>query len=230
MTDIDFHSQLDKSTYSTAGQKLVGTDIMIENPDKDGNGEICMKGRNRFVGYHNNRAETLKTIDSLGYLHSGDIGKLDAAGNLFITGRLKELIITAGGENVSPILIEDDIKNQLPFVANAMVVGDDKKYLVVLLTLKLVPKADGSFSDQITEESKVILKTLGSNSGTVEEARKDPAIKAAFDKAIQVVNSKTVSRASKVQKWALLDTDFSVVGEELTPSMKLKRNVTAKKY
>ena len=126
MTDIDFHSQLDKSTYSTAGQKLVGTDIMIENPDKDGNGEICMKGRNRFVGYHNNRAETLKTIDSLGYLHSGDIGKLDAAGNLFITGRLKELIITAGGENVSPILIEDDIKNQLPFVANAMVVGDDK--------------------------------------------------------------------------------------------------------
>lgn len=75
-----------------------------------------------------------------------------------------------------------------------------------------------------------MLKALGSKSTTVEEARKDSVIKAAFDKAIEVVNSKTISRASKVQKWALLDTDFSVVGEELTPSMKLKRNVTTKKY
>lgn len=203
---------------------------MIDSPDKDGNGEICMRGRNRFVGYHNNRAETLKTIDHMGYLHSGDIGKLDAAGNLFITGRLKELIITAGGENVSPILIEDDIKAKLPFVSNAMVIGDNRKYLVVLLTLKLVPKADGSFTNQITDEAKVILKSLGSSSSTVEEARKDPVVKSAFDKAIDAVNSKTISRASKVQKWALLNTDFSVVGEELTPSMKLKRNVTTKKY
>jgi long-chain-fatty-acid--CoA ligase ACSBG len=85
-----------------------------------------MKGRNRFVGYHNNEVETRKTIDSKGFLHSGDIGKIDTHGNLFITGRLKELIITAGGENVSPILIEDDIKVKLPFIANAMVVGEAK--------------------------------------------------------------------------------------------------------
>ena len=126
LTNLDLHTKLDNDLYNTAGQQLAGTDMMIDQPDKDGNGEICMKGRNRFVGYHNNEAETRKTIDSKGYLHSGDIGKIDAAGNLFITGRLKELIITAGGENVSPILIEDDIKVKLPFIANAMVIGEAK--------------------------------------------------------------------------------------------------------
>lgn len=189
-----------------------------------------MKGRNRFVGYHNNEVETRKTIDSKGFLHSGDIGKIDTHGNLFITGRLKELIITAGGENVSPILIEDDIKVKLPFIANAMVVGEAKKYLVVLLTLKLTPKPDGTFTDNITEEAKVYLKQMGSTSITVEQAKKDSIIKTAINKAIEEVNAKTISRASKVQKWVFLDSDFSIVGTELTPSMKLKRNVTSKKY
>lgn len=189
-----------------------------------------MKGRNRFVGYHNNEAETRKTIDPKGYLHSGDIGKIDSKGNLFITGRLKELIITAGGENVSPILIEDDIKSKLPFIANAMVVGEAKKYLVVLLSFKLTPQPDGSFSQKITEEAQVQLRSLGSQSKTVEEGKKDVIIKKAIDEALESVNAKTISRASKVQKWAMLDTDFSVVGGELTPSMKLKRNVTSKKY
>mmetsp|Transcript_11171 Transcript_11171/g.17623 ORF Transcript_11171/g.17623 Transcript_11171/m.17623 type:complete len:86 (+) Transcript_11171:204-461(+) len=84
--------------------------MIIYNPDKDGEGEICYKGRNRFMGYYKNEESTIKTIDKDGYLHSGDVGKIESNGALKITGRLKELIITAGGENIAPVLIENEIK------------------------------------------------------------------------------------------------------------------------
>ena len=90
------------------------------------------------MGYLNNVAKTEETFNSDGWLHTGDIAKIDVDGFLFITGRLKELIITAGGENVAPIPIEDRIKAELPdIVSNCMLVGDKKKYLVVLVTLKV---------------------------------------------------------------------------------------------
>jgi len=95
------------------------------------------------MGYYKNEEATRKTIDELGYLHSGDIGKLDKYGNLSITGRLKELIITAGGENVAPVLLENEIKEELKFISNAVVIGDDKKYLSVLLTFKHEMTTDG---------------------------------------------------------------------------------------
>ena len=78
IVNIANHDKLDDNLYSSAGQTLAGSTIVIENPDKDGNGEMCFKGRNRFVGYHNNEGETRKTIDRNGLLHSGDIGKLDS--------------------------------------------------------------------------------------------------------------------------------------------------------
>ena len=89
----------------SCGISYPGLDLIIANPDKDGNGEICFKGRNRFMGYFKNEKATIETIDEKGFLHSGDMGKLDEKGNLYITGRFKELIITAGGENVAPVLI-----------------------------------------------------------------------------------------------------------------------------
>ena len=88
------------------------------------------------MGYYKNDKQTIETIDKEGFLHSGDIGKIDAKGNLIITGRLKELIITAGGENVAPVLIEDEIKKELPFLGNCMVIGDKEKYLSAILTFK----------------------------------------------------------------------------------------------
>jgi len=86
----------------TCGYAIPSTTIKIINYDENGNGEICAKGRNRFMGYYNNEESTLECIDLEGYFHTGDIGYLDSKGNLTITGRLKELIITAGGENISP--------------------------------------------------------------------------------------------------------------------------------
>jgi long-chain-fatty-acid--CoA ligase ACSBG len=95
-----------------------------------------MRGRNICMGYFKNAEDTSKTIDSQGFLHSGDVGKLTKEGVLFITGRVKELIITAGGENIPPILIENEIKKALPCLSNVMVVGDFRKYLTCLISLK----------------------------------------------------------------------------------------------
>jgi Long-chain acyl-CoA synthetases (AMP-forming) len=91
-----------KNSFKTGscGKTIIGTEIKIDNPDEDGNGEIIFKGRNTFMGYMNNKEATQETIDDNGFLHSGDIGRLDNDGYLFITGRKKEIIITAGGENV----------------------------------------------------------------------------------------------------------------------------------
>lgn len=92
--------------FDRAGQACPGTHIKIYNPNEKGEGEICFKGRNMFVGYIKNEKATRETIDHEGYVHSGDLGYLDEDGFLVITGRLKELIITAGGENVAPLPIE----------------------------------------------------------------------------------------------------------------------------
>lgn len=110
----------------------------IVNKDDEDSGELCIYGRHLFMGYLNNIEKTRETYDEQGWLHTGDIAKIDSDGYLYITGRLKELIITAGGENIPPVAIEDKIKAELPdIVNNCMLVGDKKKYLVVLVTLKV---------------------------------------------------------------------------------------------
>lgn len=111
-------------SLNSAGFAIPGAKFIIDRPDKDGNGEICYRGRNRFMGYYKDPVNTKKTIDAFGNLHSGDVGHLDKYGHLFITGRLKELIITAGGENVAPILIENEIKTALPEISQAVVIGE----------------------------------------------------------------------------------------------------------
>jgi len=127
-----------KADYNlrACGMPLPGGEVVIENPDAEGNGEICFRARNNFMGYLKNEKATMETIDKKRYVHSGDLGRFDKPGNLLITGRLKEIIVTAGGENVAPILIEENIKLKLPFVSNAMVVGEGRKFLICLLTLK----------------------------------------------------------------------------------------------
>jgi long-chain-fatty-acid--CoA ligase ACSBG len=95
-----------------------------------------MYGRHIFMGYLGLEEKTIETLDSQGYLRTGDIGRMDAEGFLFITGRLKELIITAGGENIPPVSIEDLVKEQLSIVSHAMLIGDKRKFLSILLTLK----------------------------------------------------------------------------------------------
>jgi long-chain-fatty-acid--CoA ligase ACSBG len=128
----------DKYRFGSVGPINEFNKIKIRNPDQNGVGEICIMGRNVFMGYLNSPNKTQDIFDTDGYLCTGDLGRIDDDGFLFVTGRIKELIITAGGENVAPIPIEDAVKEELPgIVSSCMVVGDKKQFLSILITLKV---------------------------------------------------------------------------------------------
>ena len=214
----------------SSGQALRGCKILIHNPDQFGEGEICYRGRNCFMGYYKAPSETKGTMDSKGYVHSGDLGKLDESQNLVITGRIKELIITGGGENVAPVPIEDKIKEALPFVSNVVVIGDKMKYLVALITLKHVDVA-GQPTDELSEITIDYLKTLGITDFKNKKAiYSNPALIKAIQEGIEKANKAAVSRAAQVRKWSFVNGDLSVAGGELTPTLKLKRKVVHQKY
>ncbi|NXL72992.1 ACBG2 ligase, partial [Leptocoma aspasia] len=217
----------------SCGKELTGCHTLIHKPDRDGIGEICFSGRHIFMGYLNMEDKTKEAIDEDGWLHSGDLGKHDKDGFLFITGRIKELIITAGGENIPPVPIEDAVKSAVPIISNAMLVGDKAKFLSMLLTLKSVVDAEtGEPRDDLAPEALEFCQKLGSKATKVSEiiSSKDKAVYAAIQKGISAVNEGAVSNAQKVQKWVLLEKDFSLFGGELGPTMKLKRPVVAQKY
>jgi long-chain-fatty-acid--CoA ligase ACSBG len=114
----------DKFSLAAAGYAMDGTELKIFNPDENGIGEICMRGRNIMNGYLKNEEATTEVIDNQGYFHSGDTGRVDSDGFLYITGRIKELIITAGGENIAPVILEDNLKTFTNVISNIMVVGE----------------------------------------------------------------------------------------------------------
>ncbi|XP_068276541.1 long-chain-fatty-acid--CoA ligase ACSBG2 isoform X2 [Nyctibius grandis] len=218
---------------TSCGKELTGCQTLIDKPDADGNGEICFSGRHIFMGYLNMEEKTKEAIDEAGWLHSGDLGKHDKDGFLYITGRIKELIITAGGENIPPVPIEDAVKEAVPIISNAMLVGDKAKFLAMLLTLKCnVDVETGEPGDELTPEAIEYCQQLGSQATKVSEiiSSRDKAVYAAIQKGISAVNEGATSNAQKVQKWLLLEKDFSLFGGELGPTMKLKRPVVARKY
>ncbi|XP_055353740.1 long-chain-fatty-acid--CoA ligase ACSBG2-like isoform X2 [Paramacrobiotus metropolitanus] len=216
----------------SAGREMPGCKTKIAKPDADGNGEICMYGRHVFMGYLGLEEKTLEALDEEGYLRTGDVGKFDEDGYLFITGRLKELIITAGGENIPPVAIEDHVKAEIPIVSHAMLIGDKRKFLSIMLTLKTeIDLNSGEPSNKLLKSTQDWIKELtGETMTTVEEARKSEAVKQAIQKGMERVNKKATSRAQVVQKFEILPVDFSIPGGELGPTMKLKRPVAAKKY
>lgn len=221
----------DKCQFGTVGTVLDGVELKLASPDAKGEGEICMRGRNIFMGYLHNPDATAATIDANGWLHSGDLGKLTPQGFLKITGRIKELIITAGGENIAPVLIEDAIKVACPSVSNAMVVGDQRKYLVVLLTLKSeVDPISGAPSDTPAPVTVAALQECGSSATTLSQARNCPLFKKLVEVAIENANTHAISRAHHVRKWALLPGDFTLESGELTPTMKLKRRIVMENH
>lgn len=221
-----------KFNLSSVGCALPGIELKIDNPDDKGNGEIIFRGRNIMMGYLKNEQATRETIDQNGFLRSGDLGKIDSNGFLYITGRIKELIITAGGENVAPLIIEDAFKENCPPCSNIMVIGENQKFLSALITFKVdIDMAQGIPSNNLTSDAKSFFKNqLGVELKTSDEAVKNEKIKKFVEQAINKTNSKVVSKAANVRKWELLPTDFSISGGELTPTLKLKRKVTEKKY
>ncbi|MEK7403312.1 MAG: AMP-binding protein [Gemmatimonadota bacterium] len=193
-----------------AGKCLPGAELKIAQ-----DGEVCMRGRHVYKGYLKDAAATKEAIDADGWLHSGDIGVIDAENFLQITDRKKDLIITAGGENVAPALVEGFLKG-IPVVSQAVVVGDRQRYLAVLLTLN-------------TERLLQDALAAGSTAKDVESAAKDSKFLEFLQRQIDNVNSR-LARVQTVKKFKILLKDFSVETGELTPTMKVKRKVVTEKY
>ncbi|KAK3607857.1 hypothetical protein CHS0354_038285 [Potamilus streckersoni] len=217
---------------TSCGKEMIGVRTKLEKPDEDGNGEVCFWGRHVFMGYLDMEDKTREALDEEGWLHSGDIGKKDKNGFLYITGRIKELIITAGGENIAPVPIEDSVKEALPVVSNCMLIGDKKKFLSMLITLKTEMDPDTMKPlDNLTLEAIEWVKSVGGTARTVSEVIQcDSAVLKAIQAGIDKANKKGVSRASTVQKWSVLPRDFSIPGGELGPTMKLRRPIVLKMY
>ena len=216
----------------SVGVPLKGCEVLIDHVDgrdKINEGEILLRGRNIMSGYLYNKDKSQEAIDSKGFFHTGDVGKIDDNGLVYITGRIKELIITAGGENVAPVPIEQYLKTELPALSNIVLIGDKKKYLTILVTLQCKQNSDGvTFSNTLIGPA---LK-INPNVTTVDGARNDDVWKTYINSAIKKYNNDEnacVSRAQRVQYFCILNGDFSV-GTELTDSLKLKRRVINEKY
>jgi long-chain-fatty-acid--CoA ligase ACSBG len=206
-----------------------------------GTNELCYRGRHIFMGYMYMPDKTAETIDEEGFLHSGDVAEFDnnndsditkgPSGFMKITGRIKELIITAGGENVPPVLIENEMKAAMVAVSNVMVIGDKRKFLSMVVSLRVDVDLDtGLPTDKLSKDSLFVAEQIGSSAKTYNEAKTDPLWTKYVDQGVKTANGKTTSNAQIVQKWKWLPVDFSEKEGDLTPTLKLKRSVVAAKY
>ncbi|MRG96963.1 AMP-dependent synthetase/ligase [Polyangium spumosum] len=199
-------NRTNNTKLGTVGTKLDGVEVKIGE-----DGEILVKGPNVFLGYYKEQQATADTLVD-GWLHSGDLGQFDKDGFLSITGRKKEIIITAGGKNIAPKNIEAALKNHPP-IAEAVVIGDRRKFLTALVVID--PAAAGELA--------------GAPGADLAKLREDPSVVAAVQKAVDSVNS-TLARVETVKKFHILDRAFTIESGELTPTLKLKRRVVHDHY
>jgi len=194
--------------FGTVGRPFPGCEVKIAD-----DGEVLIKGPNIFQGYYKNEEATSETIVD-GWLHTGDIGMLDGDGYLSITGRKKDIIITAGGKNITPANLEAAIK-QHPLVSQCVVVGDRRPYLVALVTLD--PEAAVAYAAE---------RGLPADPAALAA---DAEVKASIMAHVEAINA-DFARVEQVKKIEILPHDLSQETGELTPTMKVKRNVVAEKY
>jgi len=195
----------------TVGRPLPGTDAAIAD-----DGEVLLRGGIVMRGYWQNEKATAEAIDADGWFHTGDIGELDSQGFLKITGRKKEILVTAGGKNVAPAVLEDRIRAHA-LVSQTIVVGDGKPFIAALITLD-------------EEALPGWLKLKGKDASlTAADLVDDPDLQAEMEGAVAEAN-KAVSHAESIRKFRVLPIDFTEANGTLTPSMKLKRNVVLKEY
>jgi long-chain acyl-CoA synthetase len=201
-------SKPDDFKIGTIGKPFPGCQVKIAD-----DGEILVKGPNVFQGYYKNEEATRETIVD-GWLHTGDIGEIDSDGFIKITGRKKDIIITAGGKNITPANLENEIK-QHPLVSQCVVVGDRKPYLVALVTLDPEDAVTYAKENGLPEDPE----QLAANSDVLK----------AIEEHVATINQK-FARVEQVKKVAILPRDLSQESGELTPTLKVKRAVVASKH
>ena len=194
----------------SVGQPLPGAKVKVA-----ADGELLLGGDQIFTGYWNNPTATAEAIEPDGWFHSGDIGEIDDEGFVKITGRKKELIITAAGKNVAPAVLEDRLRANW-LVSQCMVVGDNKPFIGALITID--PEAFPAWAKQ-------------NNKGDagVADLTQDPDLVAAIQVAVDDAN-KAVSHAEAIKKFAILPVDWTEEGGQITPSLKLKRAVVMQEF
>ena len=197
------------SKIGTVGTPLPGLEVKIAD-----DGEILMRGDQLFSGYHHNPDATAEAFND-GWFSTGDIGTVDEDGYLTITGRKKEIIVTAGGKNVAPAVLEDRLR-AYPLISQCVVVGDGKPYIAALITLD-------------AEALPGWLHGKGKPEMTVAEAAQDPMVREHLDRAVERANS-AVSRAESIRKYSIVPEDFTVANGFLTPSLKVKRDRVMASY
>lgn len=204
---------LSAQRVGTVGRPVPGHGVRIAD-----DGEILLRGDIVFRGYWQNEKATAEALED-GWLHSGDIGELDDAGYLTITGRKKEILVTAGGKNVAPAVLEDRLRAH-PLVGQCMVVGDGRPFIGALVTID--PEALPGWRER---HGKVTTGDAASAADLVD----DPELRGEIAAAVEEANQ-AVSRAERIRKFRILPVDFTEAGGELTPTLKVKRAVVAQQY
>ncbi|MGI8674258.1 MAG: AMP-dependent synthetase/ligase [Thermoleophilaceae bacterium] len=197
---------LDEYRFGSVGRTIPGVEARIAE-----DGELLLRGPNIFQGYYKNEQATREALVD-GWLLTGDVGRIDEDGYVFITGRKKDIIITAGGKNITPSNLESGLK-QSRWISQAVVIGDRRPYLVALLTLD--PDEAPAFAEQ--------------NGVAVEEVADSPEMLAEVQRTVDEVNAR-VGRVAQVKRFKLLADDLTQEAGELTPTLKVKRNVVVERY
>ena len=194
----------------SVGKPIPGTTIKIAE-----DGEVLIKGPIVMQGYWQNDAANKEVFDANGYFKSGDLGKIDEEGYLSIVGRKKELIVTAGGKNVAPAVLEDRLRSH-PLISQCMVVGDNKPFIAALITID--PDAIKPWAVANKKEG-----------ASIADLAKDSTLQAVIQTAVDETN-KAVSRAESIRKFTILPVDFTIAGGHLTAKLSVKRHVVAQQF
>jgi long-chain acyl-CoA synthetase len=194
----------------SVGRPIPGTSVKIAE-----DGEVLLRGPIVMDGYWQNQAANDEVFDSERWFRSGDLGKLDEDGFLYIVGRKKELIVTAGGKNVAPAVLEDRLRAH-PLVSQCMVVGDNQPFIAALVTLD-------------PDALKAWVANHKKDGASIGDLVNDPDLIAVIQTAVDEAN-KAVSKAESIRKFTLLSTDFTIAGGHLTAKLSVKRHVVAKEF
>jgi long-chain acyl-CoA synthetase len=199
----------DALKIGTVGQPLPGTEVRVAE-----DGELHFRGGQVFAGYWRNEEATAAVLDRDGWFHTGDVGEIDEEGFVRITGRMKEILVTAGGKNVAPSMLEDRVRAHA-LVSQCLVVGDGRPFIAALITLD--PEAFPAWADAHGKSPDIAAHV------------DDPDLHDEIQRAVDDANA-AVSRAESIRKFVILPEDWTEEAGQLTPSLKLKRNVVVREH